>query len=531
MNNPYNIYKVKPSKLDQLKEKLAGVGLVEQKTHQADNYSMTFYFSEKIKGNDIWWWETYQNFFNEEVAKPQNIFHFGLLLCIQLDDQSQIYAVSLGKAHFYLSRFIQYDFGIDLAVRMADEHTILLKKSRYFTGTKRQDVSSYQKFQPNSYDPGESVDHLKLRASDKELWGEKNIIFADSIQLEMNRDPINLAQIFDQIKECLMGDEVIRLPKLEAANDELSEDLDKLLFISLRKRLGNVAIEEFHVYGVAICFNFHNYDYRLSAKKPGGSGYYRKDIGNSLTVEHISDFLEEHEDVECVSSLSVQFKSDEQGLFTKDLKELLDLPVAFEGYQYFLRNGDWYKFNDTFMSYLKRSLDKIVTVVKEPLEEAEYIVWKEEKQRQIEAGEAVDDNITYRESYFNKKQRDENGYLLLDRQLTLIRSLEAGKKNYKVEVADLYKDGEIISVKISEAGPDLIYNIEQSKDSVELIKRGEIAFEQEFDTAALWFVFEEEVKRITEFNSIQFLLAVESWRKLVSGLGLTPKIYVSRHNR
>lgn len=159
MNNPYNIYKVKPSKLDQLKEKLAGVGLVEQKTHQADNYSMTFYFSEKIKGNDIWWWETYQNFFNNEVAKPQNIFHFGLLLCIQLDDPSQIYAVSLGKAHFYLSRFIQYDFGIDLAVRMADEHTILLKKSRYFTGTKRQDVSSYQKFQPNSYDPGESVDH------------------------------------------------------------------------------------------------------------------------------------------------------------------------------------------------------------------------------------------------------------------------------------------------------------------------------------------------------------------------------------
>lgn len=531
MNNTYNIYKVKHSKLAQLKEKLNAVGLLEQKTLISNNYSMTFYFSDKVKGNDIWWWETYRDFFNDDVIKPINIFHFGMLLCHHTDRPEQTYAVSLGKAHFYLSKLIHYDFGIDLAVRMADENTILLKKSRYFTGTKRQDVSSYQRFQPNGYEPGESVDHLKLRASDKDLWGERNIIFADSIQMDMDRNPLELAEIFDRIEASMKCEEIIRLPKLEAVTDELSTELDKLLFMSIKTRQGNVKIEEFHVYGVAICFSFHDYDYRLSAKKPEDPGMYRKNVGNALTIDAVSDFLAEHDDIDDINVVRVQFKNDDHGLFTQELKEVLDIPIAFDGYHYFLRSGEWYKFNQTFMDYLKHSLDMIETVLKEPLDEADYIRWRDEKQRKIDAEEYVDDKLTYRESYFNKKQCADHGYLLLDRQLTQLQSMERGRRQYRVEVADLFKDKEIISVKISDTGPELIYNIEQSRDAVELIKRGEIEFEQGVEAATLWFVFEDEIQRITEFNSIQFLLAIESWQKLVRSLDLTPRIYISKHKR
>ena len=45
-------------------------------------------------------------------------------------------------------------------------------------------------------------------------------------------------------------------------------------------------------------------------------------------------------------------------------------------------------------------------------------------------------------------------------------NLRTKGKNYKVEVADLFKNNEIISVKISEKPQDLIYNIEQSKGAV-----------------------------------------------------------------
>lgn len=531
MHNTYNIYKVKYGKIDQLLAKLGAVGLTEQKTLQPNKYSMTFYYSENIRGNEVWWWQIYREFFNDGVKEPKNIFHFGILLCLNGEKPEEIYAVSLGKSHFYLSKFIYPDFGIQLAVRMADENTILLKKSRYFAGTKRQDVSSYQRFQLGSYEPGESVDHLKLKASNKDVWGDRNIIFADSIQMDMDRSPVDLAVIFDQIDANIAGQEIIHLPKLEPVEDELVEELDRLLFASIKDMKGNVQIEEFYVYGVAICFSFHDYDYRLSCKRSGQAGSYRLDIGNTLEVSDISGFLNDHQDITDLNEVRIQFRNDDQGAFTKILKEVLDLPVDHGGYQYFLKNGDWYQFNQTFMEYLKRSLDSIDTELRDDLNEADYQQWKAEKERQIEAGDPVDDNLTYRESYFNKKQCTDNGFILLDRQLTQIQALEQGKKKYKVEIADLFKNGEIISVKISDTNHQLIYNIEQSKDAVELIKRGVVQFDEELTTAALWFVFEDDIQKITQFNSIQFLLAIESWQKLVKNFNLKPKLYISKHNK
>jgi hypothetical protein len=63
------------------------------------------------------------------------------------------------------------------------------------------------------------------------------------------------------------------------------------------------------------------------------------------------------------------------------------------------------------------------------------------------------------------KMSEVNGYELLDRQLEIIRSLDPDGKKYKIKVADLLKDNEIISVKIPSTTQDLIYCIEQSKSS------------------------------------------------------------------
>lgn len=531
MHNTFNIYKIKHNKLEQLLEKLRAAGLTEQKTLQPDHYSMKFFFSENIRGNDIWWWHTYREFFNENIREPKNTFHFGLLLCSHTEKPEEIYAVSLGKSHFYLSKFIQPDFGIQLAARMADENTILLKKSRYFSGTKKQEVSSYQSFQLGDYEPGESVEHLKLKASNKETWGDRNIIFADSIQMDIDKNPTELEAVFDLINYSISEQEIIHLPKLEPIESELADELDKILFASIKEMRGNVQVDEFYVYGVSICFSFHDYDYRISCKR-ANKGFHRIDVGNTLDIRDISEFINNHSDITNINDIRVQFKNDDQSAFTKDLKELLDHSVTHDNYQYFLKNGEWYKFNQTFMDYLKRSLEGIDTELKDELNEVEYLEWKSEKNRRIDAGEPVDDHITYREYYFNTKQCTKNGFTLLDRQLTQIQNINSGKKKkYKLEIADLFKNGEIISVKISEDNHHLIYNIEQSKDSIELIKRGVIDFNENLTTAALWFVFEDDIQKITDFHSIQFLLAIQSWQRLIRSLNLKPKIYISKHNK
>ena len=526
MPNTYNIYKIKHHKVKELKDKLKSVGLVEQKTLTTLNYSKTFYFSEKIKGNDVWWWETYREFFNDKVKEPKNTFNFGVLLCQNLEDEEQVYTVSLGKSHFYLSKFIHLDFAIDLAIRVADENSILLKKSRYFTGTKRQDVSSYQRFQTDNYEAGESVDHLKLKAANKEIWGERNIIFADSIQMDMDKQPLELSAIFRQIDESFRGEKIIHLPKLESVGTEAASELDKLLLGHLKNADGQVLIEEFQVHGIAICFSFHDYDYEIKAKVKNGN--HRRVLGNTIDIQSISDFLIDHPDITDINNVTVQFKSEDMGRFTRTLKEVLDCPIEYEEQQYFLKNGEWFVFNQTFMNYLKRSLGSIEIKLEEPLIESAFIAWQTERRKNAKP---EDDKIDYREAYFNKKICDERGFKLLDRVLTDIKSIEKKRRNYQVEVADIYSDGEIISVKISNKKPELIYNIEQSRDAITLIKNKTIKFDNELHSAALWFVFENDIEKITDVNSIQFLLAVESWHKLVKSYGLIPKIYISKHER
>jgi uncharacterized protein (TIGR04141 family) len=527
MANTYNIYKVKSEKFEQLKEKLKSVGLIEQKTLERGGYKKTFYFSEKVEGNDVWWWETYRDFFNENIEEPKNIFNFAVLICQNIKLPKKIFAVSLGKSHFYLSKFIQLDFGIDLALHMADESSILLKKSRYFTGTKRQDVSSYQQFQVNNYEAGESVDHIKLKAANKTIWGNRNIIFADSIQMDMDKQPIYLPEIFKIIDACLKDDKIIHLPKLESTNLDISNELDSQALIYLRDGEGNVGIDQFYVSGVSICFSFHDYDYVIKAKSSEGKIVSKK-LGNALDIKAITEFLIDYPDILDINNVTIQFKSEDSGSFTKSLKEVLDIPILWSDQQYFLKNGEWFFFNQVFMDYLKRSLNTIKVVLEEKLIEKDFTVWQAKKRADAKADA---DKVDYREAYFNQKICNDRGYNLLDRELTAIRSLEKKKRDYRVEIADLYHKGEIISVKISKKKTELIYNIEQSKDSITLIKNNQVKFNKKLTSAALWFVFEEDIKTITEVNSIQFLLAVEAWRKLVVGYSLEPKIYISQHIR
>lgn len=529
MHSTYNIYRIKSLQAKALIKKLSGVGLKEQKTIISGNYSMKFFYSDDVLGSEVWWWKTYREFFKRGAKEPKNVFNFALLLCTNIKNPTIIYAASLGKSHFYLSKFIEPDFGINLAVRIADENTILLKKSRHFSGSKRQEIASYASFIKDNYEPGESVDHLKLKATDKGVWGERNMIFADSIQMDRDIDPRQLAEVFEQVDECMGGVEIINLPKLEPAPTELEDQLDKILFTSLMQDKGNVLIEEFQTQGVCISFNFNDYNFQFSSKNPKDNNINKENIGNSLDIPSIKKFITTHSYIKSIDMIRVQFNNEETGKFTKGLKELLDFYASHQDITYFLRNGIWYKFNQPFMKYLKRSLDNISTIQMGSFDEQEYINWKQEKELKIANKEHVENNITYREYFFNKQQSEQNGYTLLDRELTPINSLEEKGKEYKLEIADLYKDKEIISVKIGDETHQLIYNIEQSKSAMELIIRGVVEFEQPLEYAALWFLFEDDTTRITQQNSIQFLLAIEAWQKRVKHYNLTPRIYISKH--
>ncbi|EFH7194212.1 TIGR04141 family sporadically distributed protein, partial [Escherichia coli] len=134
---------------------------------------------------------------------------------------------------------------------------------------------------------------------------------------------------------------------------------------------------------------------------------------------------------------------------TASLKEILSITYTEGSEHYFLKRGNWNKFNTAFMKYLSNSLKNITFEIKDDLKEVEFNTWQSIKAQQITQGNSKD-KLDYREYWFNEKMANEQGYKLLDRQLTKITSISEVGKDYNVEVADLYKNGELIAVKISD---------------------------------------------------------------------------------
>lgn len=184
------------------------------------------------------------------------------------------------------------------------------------------------------------------------------------------------------------------------------------------------------------------------------------------------------------------------------------------------------------MQLLKKSLENISYSYRDNLYESEYQKWKSDKECEIKRNNSNTLNkILYREFFFNEKMCEKYNYELLDRKTENVESMTVTARDYKVEIADLYdKDKrEAISVKISDDSSSLIYNIVQSLTSIELHINNSLSKDRKIETASLWFIFTQKVNKITEFNSIQFLLSLESWKKRMNAIGVKPNIYISQH--
>lgn len=531
MSVSYNVYRMPFKLLPELTKKITKEGLVEQKTIFHKSYKLKFYFSDKLKGNEVWWWEVFSDFFNEEIEKPHNIFYFGLLIGFKEKHPENCYLISLGKSHFYLSKFIEADFGLNVAMRIASDENILLKKSRFFCGGKSQEASSYSEFVQGSYSAGESIEHLKTKAKDTDKWGCNNITFSDSIQLSLDGDPTALVDVFNDIDSSLATKEMIEFPKSEKITDDFKiEELDDYLLNSILTGNANVIIDEIQSFGASIIINNALTYFKLHTKIEGSSKYHQSASKvNDVKITDVKEFIDKNS-IKDVNKVYVKITNEANNGHTASLKEILSITYTEGSEHYFLKRGVWNRFNSAFMKYLSNSLKTITFEIKDDLKEVEFNTWRSIKAQKIAQGISKD-KLECREYWFNEKMASEEGYELLDRKLTKITSISEIGKDYNVEVADLYKNGELVAVKISDKPHDLIYNIQQSITTIQTIKRGPIEFKNSITDVVLWISTTKKVNELIDINSIQFLLAIQSWKEVVEGFNLKPKVYYSYHDK
>ena len=144
----FNIYKIIRNSKNDLISKLINVDLELVGSKMIDNFTLEFYLSTEPDEVSIWWAEYYRSFFEHEEL-PENKIYFG---CLLIYNDDIIYAISLGKTHFYLKEYCDLEFGIKLAERIIDVNNLRLKNSKFYKSKRNKSITSYSNNTELDYD-------------------------------------------------------------------------------------------------------------------------------------------------------------------------------------------------------------------------------------------------------------------------------------------------------------------------------------------------------------------------------------------
>lgn len=491
----YNIYKIKSGNQLALQKKLVSVGLVLKEEKTIGDYQARFYFSDKPDLITIWWVELYKDFLGMvEDELPKNEMYFGILL---LTKGQVSYAISFGKAHFYLRDFCDGDFGLNLAERIVDENNLKIKNSKLFGGRRSKNITSYQDGSPIEYDSGESFQYIKAKTVNKDKWGTV-VSFGSSVLFNIDITPIQLDRFLDDIEISLAGKPIFMLPRVEEVKEKITvARLDQKLAHAILTYTTGTLIEDFTVSGVDFVFSENNqYAFFLKGQMRQNELEY-----DEISLERLVDFIQRNEIVlqNSINDLMVRIKSEHSRPRSEPLKKILEF---VDDERYCLMNGKWHRFNQSYISFLQKEVDKIVI--------------------QSNDTEVLLSSID--EDQFNKSKVKE-GYLNFDKDFSYI-------EKYKIEKMDLYKDGTLYFVKMGQP-QNLGYVIDQSLNTVKILQNNAddiVINETKIKPVnmCLWLILERKttITKLSDIKSLIFLMKLVEWKRQVIVAGYNPVINI-----
>lgn len=496
-----NVFKIDNDKVDDLTADLEDNGF-ECEADSEDEHSYSALYLRKKRSENKGWLGYYQQMLPDEkfTFYTENIGSetvSGLFL-IQKDNYS--YVLSYGQTHFIIRKYCDKDFGLNLAERIIDPQGLKMKHSQTFTSAGKKDITSYIRNRnlDDSRDYGEAFSYVKCKTINKELWGE-TVDFGESVRFcfgkSFNLKPIELYRFTDEIETTLKSQINIRLPRYHKVTDDailnkLNEELDKhfLDFVT------EVDVSDYWLTGVS--FNFSN-DYRYSLK------IFRTDlskINDTLDAKYIRETFVNNRDKikENYTAIRVIFYDEnDEALFSKKLKELLQMTIELNGKYYVFFQNEWVEFSESYVKFIEEQVDSINYKIKPCTNQTET--------------ELIETLVT---SGKYKQLHKDNVYI-------------NGK--YCIEKADLMDNENVIMIKDQHQQSDLVYLVKQATTSLRLSNAGEIG-ENVFNgrNVCLWMLTSRKtLSKLSEFKSFHLLDALNDFKKATTNLGLTPEVWVT----
>lgn len=496
----FNLYKIPKDNEPGLIKKIESVGLTllaKLPQNEKNGYHLNFYFSLQPDLVDIWWVDTYKEFF-EGHNQPKNKIYCAILL---ISNDSYCYAISLGKAHFYLRPFCNPDFGLELAERIVDEAELRIKNSKFFKSKKSKSITTYHQGSPIDYAGGESWHFLKAKTINKEKWGEV-ASFGTSAQLCLGIEPLELPDLIERIEFTLTTPSNFLLPKTTIINDKMETNIldERLVKAILNSGDGEkIKIDDVMVSGVDFIFPEDN-KYSLYQK----GHWNEKTEPQELTLLTLLKFVHEKglNLEKSINDINVQIIKEHGRPHSDSIKVFLDYT---DDERFCLIDGKWHQFNQSYVDYLANEVDKL----------------------DIDYDAKFDISTPLIESDFNKEREKHDGFINYDKKLD---SLD-GK--FKIEKLDLLKDQCIYFVKIGTAQKQN-YVIDQAVNAIKLLQNsnGSLSIQGKnypIKQICLWMILKNKkpIEKLSDLKSLILQMKLADWKKATQDAGFDPRVKIN----
>lgn len=496
----YNLYKIKESRTEELVAHLRDDRNYRlTSTQTSDGYVMRTYFSGPDDA-DMWWLEQYgEDFFADNVARRNQIYSGAVIANKGLRG----YILPFGKTHFYIQEYIEYNFGLEMAEKIANKNQAKMKSLKRFGAKISKSLVSFNTGSSLDFSSGDSAEYVKLKAANADDWGRSFIHFGSSVQFgNIDIEPSDLSVLLNRVDTAWGGAKSFSIPLMRAIKDDAKT-------ISLYRELGgkildndaDVSFVDYEIYGTDFVFSQQT---TVRLKYNGAVS----DILHDLSTADIAVFARTHEiDLQNeLPKLKVQIIVDGQSKYTTNILNIIEY---HSGRDIFLYKGKWFVFNESFVEQLHHSLQNMLPArFPDSFSEEEFSVWQ--------AARAA--GIKYRERFVIEKIHETHGYEIYDRVMDYI---PYGTNKYRIEVGDIYdRDNKrMYVVKIGEP-KDFGYAFDQAMVVLHNMQGNQYQesvgqlVEIDIMTVLLLFQSERTMSNVTDINSIIFLLKLDELRKL-----------------
>ena len=279
-----------------------------------------------------------------------------LLRSFLLTKSSSCYALSYGKAHFYVRPYSDHDFGIELAKRIANEADMRQTASRRFEGRRRKDIRSYASNTALDVESGESVDYLQAGIiPDHRETFSKTGKFGTSALVLPDIELSELGEFLDKLEDQLSRPARFALPRttLISEKDE-AQRYDELLLDELTAEVGTTDFvhNSYDLYGIDFVFSSAG---SFTLYCPRAPELTLDELSMRDLKLYIRDNKIPRQDI-----FKIKITHEQEGwpIYTQGIKQALDF--IGDDDRVLLSNGWWMRFNQDYLDFLDDYLSSIL---------------------------------------------------------------------------------------------------------------------------------------------------------------------------